>query len=171
MASVSKREQRPRTSLRGAASPSSPDPGPTDLFTTLARTGLFLQALQRDCLGELGLTFTEFSVLRLLSRAPARSLAPSILASRIVCTTGAMTKLVDRLERSGLVERRLDPDDRRRVIVAITRKGQGLSAKAAKSYREGRQRVLSLMDEETAVEIHRHLSLLLEALEADKTFK
>ncbi|GAA4913076.1 MarR family winged helix-turn-helix transcriptional regulator [Streptomonospora salina] len=41
------------------------------------------------------------------------------LAKHTGLTTGAITKLVDRLVRSGLVERARDPADRRRVVIRI----------------------------------------------------
>ncbi|GAA1772339.1 MarR family winged helix-turn-helix transcriptional regulator [Streptomonospora arabica] len=41
------------------------------------------------------------------------------LAKRTALTTGAVTKLVDRLNRVGLVERAEDPRDRRRVVLRI----------------------------------------------------
>ena len=103
-----------------AAAHEAGESGTLGLFTTLARTALFLQALQRECLADHELAFTEFSVLRLLQTAPREQLPPSVLAEKIVCTTGAMTKIVDRLQRSGLVERAPDPADRRGVLVQIT---------------------------------------------------
>jgi len=154
--------------------PDSPKPAEPDepsllgLFTTLARTGLFLEALQRECLTQHGLAFREYSVLRLLQRAPAKRLAPSLLAQRIVCTTGAMTKLVDRLVRTGLVGRAPDPDDRRGVLVELLPAGERLATDAAESYRVGRERVLEGVDEQTALRIHQSLAALLGALEADR---
>lgn len=153
----------------GTQGPGSPEA--VDLFTTLARTGLFLEALQRECLGEHGLAFTEYSVLRLLNRAPRRRLAPSVLAEKIVCTTGAMTKLVDRLQRSGYVERGPDPDDRRGVLVEITRDGRRLAESAARTYRAGRERVLDQLEAHEAKDIHAHLGRLLGALETDRSEK
>lgn len=142
--------------------------GALGLFTTLARTGLFLEALQRECLAEHGLAFTEYSVLRLLQRAPERRLAPSTLAEKIVCTTGAMTKLVDRLQRNGLVARAPDPVDRRGVLVEITQKGIEVADQAAYTYRVGRKRVLDHLDDYEAEGIHDQLARLLGALEKDR---
>lgn len=139
------------------------------LFTTLARTGLHLDALQRECLGEHELAFTEFSVLRLLQRAPRRRLPPSLLAERIVCTTGAMTKLVDRLQRNGLVSREPDPSDRRGVLVRLESAGNRAANSAARSYTAGRERVLSRLGASEARSIHQALERLLEALEADRS--
>lgn len=39
------------------------------------------------------------------------------LASRIQLTTGAITGVIDRLERAGFVRRAADPADRRRVVI------------------------------------------------------
>jgi DNA-binding MarR family transcriptional regulator len=41
------------------------------------------------------------------------------LADRTGLTTGAVTRMIDRLERDGYVQRQPDPGDRRRVIVAM----------------------------------------------------
>jgi Transcriptional regulators len=45
------------------------------------------------------------------------------LAEHLHVTTGAITGLIDRLERSGFARRQADPGDRRRVVVVPTRKG------------------------------------------------
>ena len=139
------------------------------LFTTLARTALHLDAIQRDCLSGHGLAFTEFSVLRLLQRAPGSRLPPSFLAERIVCTTGAMTKLVDRLQRAEYVERVPDPRDRRGVLVVLTAAGDRCANEAAATYRAGRERVLERLGPGDAEAIRTALANLLEAFEADRS--
>jgi DNA-binding MarR family transcriptional regulator len=143
--------------------------GPLALFTTLARTGLHLDALQRECLSPHGLAFTEFSVLRLLQRTPRRRLAPSFLAESIVCTTGAMTKLVDRLQRAGFVSREPDPKDRRGVLVRLEPAGSRVANEAAASYRIGRERVLGRLKGREPESIHKGLERLLEVLESDRS--
>ena len=138
------------------------------LFTTLARTGLYLDALQRECLGEHGLAFTEYSVLRLLQRASKRRLAPSVLAEAIVCTTGAMTKLVDRLQRAGWVSREPDPDDRRGVLIRLEPAGNRAANAAAATYQTGRERILAQLSVRDAGKIHSGLERLLDVLETDR---
>jgi DNA-binding MarR family transcriptional regulator len=49
------------------------------------------------------------------------------LASAIGLTTGAVTAVVDRLERAGYARRVADPEDRRRVLVELTEKARELS--------------------------------------------
>ena len=79
------------------------------LFWRLARASFLLESLQQECLEPLGLTFVEYTVLRVLTDGPK---SPSRLAEYVVRTTGGMTKIVDRLQRRDLVRRVPDPDDR-----------------------------------------------------------
>ncbi len=140
---------------------------PLAMFTTLARTGLFLDALQRECLQPHGLSFNEYSVLRLLQRAPGRALSPKALRREIVCTSGAMSKLLDRLQRARRIRRRPDPDDRRGVLIELTRTGDSVADAAAASYRAGRQRVLERLRPGDVQSIGRRLATLLAGFEAD----
>ena len=47
-------------------------------------------------------------------------LEPSVIAERLVVTTGSMTSLLDNLEKRGLVRRLPHPDDRRKLLIDIT---------------------------------------------------
>ena len=152
-------------SLSSAAT--DPDDDPLAMFTVLARTGLFLEALQRECLQPHGLSFNEYSVLRLLQRAPGRALSPKVLSKEIVCTSGAMTKLLDRLQRARRIRRRPDPGDRRGVLIELTRTGDAVADAAAASYREGRERVLERLRPRDVASIGRRLATLLAGFEAD----
>jgi DNA-binding MarR family transcriptional regulator len=80
-----------------------------------------------------------------------------------------MTKIVDRLQRSGLVERAPDPADRRGVLVQLTPLGQRIANDTADSYQAGRERVLARLDEREAEQIQHSLRRLLEALETDRS--
>ncbi len=77
-----------------------------------------------QALEPLGLELFEYDVLSALRRQGAPyALAASQLAAQAGLSTGAMTNRIDKLESRGLVERRADEDDRRSVIVSLTRKG------------------------------------------------
>src|ERR1019366_1444694 len=56
-------------------------------------------------------------------REPAGRLKMSEIPDAIVPSSGGTTRLIDRLEESGLVERQLCPSDRRAIHVAITELG------------------------------------------------
>ena len=51
-------------------------------------------------------------------------LSPTVIAERLLVTTASVTSLLDTLERRSLVTRSPDPDDRRKVLVALTSDGR-----------------------------------------------
>jgi len=53
-------------------------------------------------------------------------LEPSVIAERVLITTGSMTSILDTLERRGLVERMPHPVDRRKLLVDITPDAQAI---------------------------------------------
>ena len=53
-------------------------------------------------------------------------LPPTIIAARLLQTTGSITSLLDTLERRGLVRREPHPDDRRKLLVDITNEARHL---------------------------------------------
>jgi len=67
------------------------------------------------------LSFTTLSVLHTLSRKSPMRLTELIATEPV--TQSAITQLVTRLERDGLVERKPDPSDGRAVLVHITPQG------------------------------------------------
>jgi len=64
---------------------------------------------------KIGISATEFESMDIISHH--QPLSAGDLAMRCGLTTGAITGIVDRLERAGLVKRMRDPDDRRRVLL------------------------------------------------------
>lgn len=76
------------------------------------RTVIFHSAVA----AKLGIAVTDLSCLNVLSMVGPQT--PGQLAERIGITRGgAVTAMIDRLERAGLVRRGPDPLDRRRVLV------------------------------------------------------
>ena len=56
--------------------------------------------------------------------------------SRLLFTeNSSMTRLVDRMEKAGLVQRRTDPQDRRTLTISITATGRKQAAAAVKIVR------------------------------------
>lgn len=71
---------------------------------------------------QLGLTVA--SARALLQLDPAIPVPTRELAERLSCDPSNVTSFVDRLEEAGLIERRVDPDDRRVKTLAITGRGR-----------------------------------------------
>ena len=83
-----------------------------------------MRKAQKATLREHGLTLEEWGVLtKLRLGSDACRSSPGDLASDLELSSGAMTSRLDRLEEAGLVRRQPDPDDRRGVIVELTKKG------------------------------------------------
>jgi len=74
-------------------------------------------------LAEHDLTPAEFEVLLRLGRNQGGSLRMSDLAAQTQLTTSGITRVVDRLERDGLVERRACPTDRRGSFAQLSPAG------------------------------------------------
>ncbi|NYF54489.1 MarR family winged helix-turn-helix transcriptional regulator [Micromonospora purpureochromogenes] len=72
--------------------------------------------------GELGLTPAAARALHELD--PDRPLPARDLAEQLRCDRSNVTALVDKLEQAGLVERRIDPADRRQKTLVVTDAGR-----------------------------------------------
>jgi DNA-binding MarR family transcriptional regulator len=94
------------------------------LFALLLETNARLSRrlgteLEETC----ALPLAWFDVLLQLRKSPDGRLKMNQIADAIVHSTGGTTRLIDRLEEAGLVERQLCPSDRRAIHVAITEAG------------------------------------------------
>ncbi|MFM9444822.1 MarR family winged helix-turn-helix transcriptional regulator [Streptomyces acidiscabies] len=78
------------------------------------------RALEVEC----GITHLTYEVLLILGRAGEPGLSMRAVAQEQVLTTGGATRLVDRMEAAGLVERVEDPGDRRGRLVRLTALGE-----------------------------------------------
>ncbi|HEX6968348.1 MAG TPA: MarR family transcriptional regulator [Micromonosporaceae bacterium] len=72
---------------------------------------------------EHGLSTVEFEVLTRLARSPGRRLRMTDLAAQTSLSTSGVTRVVDRMERYGLVERVACPSDRRSLYAELTSAG------------------------------------------------
>ncbi|MGW3203674.1 MarR family transcriptional regulator [Streptomyces sp. NPDC001135] len=73
---------------------------------------------QQELARRLGLNVTDLTCFAFVLEAGENLLTAGDLAARAHVTTGAVTGILNRLERAGYVTRRPDPADRRRVRVA-----------------------------------------------------
>lgn len=75
------------------------------------------------------LTMQQYNVLRILRGAGDDGLPTLEIAERMIERTPGVTRLLDRLETKGFVARARSADDRRQVVVRITRAGRDLLAR------------------------------------------
>lgn len=74
----------------------------------------------RPLLADTELTYPQYLTLLALWEDPEHPLAVGDIARRLHLEPSTLTPLLKRLETSGLVTRRRDPNDERRVLVAVT---------------------------------------------------
>ncbi|WP_395445802.1 MarR family winged helix-turn-helix transcriptional regulator [Caulobacter sp. UC70_42] len=84
--------------------------------------------LYRPMLDALGLTYPQYLAMLVLWEASPRTVGA--LGDALDLDSSTLTPLLKRLEAGGLVERARDPEDERRVIVALTDKGRALRDQA-----------------------------------------
>src|ERR1700712_5588925 len=80
----------------------------------LTRSSLMLQHI---IAGNMGLQATEAECIDFLQEMGPSTAGALAKATRL--TTGAITNVIDRLEKTGFVKRSADPKDRRKVIVSF----------------------------------------------------
>jgi DNA-binding MarR family transcriptional regulator len=73
---------------------------------------------------------------------------PSELARYTGLSSGATTAMLDRLERSGLIERRPNPDDRRGTLIALVKSGAEKIGPWFASVREAQNELVASYSEE-----------------------
>ncbi|MEU6180266.1 MarR family winged helix-turn-helix transcriptional regulator [Streptomyces coeruleorubidus] len=97
-----------------------------DILALHARTQCELDRVLHDH----GLCASDFEVLDVLAGRRAAKGTPSYrvqeISERIHLSQSALSRLIARLEKEGLVERCMCPEDRRGVRVALTAKGRTL---------------------------------------------
>jgi DNA-binding MarR family transcriptional regulator len=92
-----------------------------EAYLNLQRTAEYLRAKSAAWLKPWDLSLTQYNVLRILRGAGKLGLACSEIGARMVTQDSDVTRLLDRLEKKGLIERWRDEHDRRVVIACATR--------------------------------------------------
>lgn len=73
----------------------------------------------------LGITAAQLNVLRIIYRGEDTAVA---LCRQLSICSASMTRMLDRLERKGLIVRNRDDQDRRQVRLALTDEGEAMSS-------------------------------------------
>src|SRR5436305_2075921 len=94
----------------------------TELHINIGVTWETVQPIFVRLLRCYGLSPSGFNVLEIL-RGASRPLPPSVITDHMRITRGTTTKVLDSLEKAGLVRRTKHPDDRRMLLVEITGEG------------------------------------------------
>ncbi|ROO83090.1 MarR family transcriptional regulator [Actinocorallia herbida] len=155
------RNRNRRTTFRNLATPSigsvtdvSTLPGSTittrelTVWRTLLRAQVHISRhLHQDLLGEHDLALGSYDVLQHLSEQPDGRLRMNDLADRVLLSRSGLTRLVDRLQRDGLVRRESCTSDARGLFAVITIAGRDRLHRATITHHRGvRELLLGRLD-------------------------
>jgi DNA-binding MarR family transcriptional regulator len=113
-----------------------------EVFLGLWRTYDRLRALEDELFRQFDLTPQQYNVLRLLQASAPRPLPTLTLADRLVSRAPDITRMLDKLERAGLVVRERPPENRRQVLISITPAGVARLGEIAAPLRDCHRRQL-----------------------------
>jgi DNA-binding MarR family transcriptional regulator len=130
-------------------------------FLDLVRTCDLLSRRPALLLKDEDLSATQYNVLRILRGAPD-GLPCGEIASRMITRDPDVTRLLDRLEKRGLISRWRETKDRRVVMVKITAEGLKLLARLDQPVQEMHRRQLGHLGKDRL----RELAGLLQAVRA-----
>jgi DNA-binding MarR family transcriptional regulator len=102
------------------------------------------KALDAELVREHDLPLSSYEVLLFLCDSPDGRMRMSELADGVLLSRSGLTRLVDRMERDGLLRRTRCEDDQRGYFAEITDEGRELFARARGTHLDGvRERFLS----------------------------
>jgi DNA-binding MarR family transcriptional regulator len=136
-----KEEMQPRSSRRRADCPEE-----AAFLDLLRTTDLLSRGLVRVLKTE-DLSATQYNALRILRGSPD-GLPCGEIANRMITRDPDITRLLDRLEKRGLISRRRETKDRRMVMARIAREGLKLLARLDEPIEEAHRKQLSHLGRE-----------------------
>jgi len=131
-----------------------------EALLSIERTAAILSHGVADALRRYDITPTQYNVLRILRGAGEQGLCRNEVRDRLVAQVPDVTRLLDRMEQMGLVDRERAANDRRMVFTRVTRKGLQLLARIDDPVTHLHQRQLGHMG---AAKLRTLIRLLAEA--------
>ncbi len=113
-----------------------------EVYLHLWRTYDCLKAVEDSLFVQYDLSAQQYNVLRLLQQVAPGSMQTMELGRRMISRAPDTTRMLDRLEKRGLIQRSRLPENRRVVEIAITKQGQSLLKEMARAVLEMHQRQL-----------------------------
>jgi len=117
-----------------------------ELFLNLIRTSEWLQGEFARVFKAHGITQPQFNVLKILEVEDEYGIPIQKIAKRMTTLSSDVTRLVDRLERAGMVERFRSEKDRRVIYVRLAETGKGMVEELAQPLAEAHKSTKGHLD-------------------------
>ena len=137
----------------------------TDAAALAGELRVVLGRLIRRLRAEHGFSLAQGAVLGRLDREGAQSV--SDLAGKERMRPQSMAQTVSDLENEGLVERRPDPDDRRRALISLTEGGRALLTSSRRRREGWLERAIEELPEEDRATVERAVILLTQLADTE----
>jgi DNA-binding MarR family transcriptional regulator len=146
------------------------DTEPVAVIARLGRAAHYVDQGHAEFFKRHGLSRADWDVLASLRReGPPYTLSPTALYRALMRTSGAMSQRLARLEGEGLIERTLDPGDRRRIVVRLTDKGREVSDRIAADHLANERELLAPLSKKEQRALAALLRKLLVAYEEEQS--
>jgi len=94
-----------------------------EAYLAIWRTYDRLRAIEEALFSEWNLSAQQYNVLRILESSSPDKIPTLSLTKRLISRAPDITRMLDRLEQNGWIERERSAEDRRTVLVGITTEG------------------------------------------------
>ena len=118
-----------------------------EALLNLMRTAAILEGVETDALKPYDLSMPQYNILRILRGAGPKGLSCQEIADRMISRDPDVTRLVDRLDARGLIQRARSSEDRRVVITKISEAGLKRLADMDAGLRELPKKILGHLGE------------------------
>ena len=131
------------------------------VVTRISRLQRFLKGTTQRAVSEVGLQDYEYETLHsLMIRDTPGTASPTDLAGDLGVSGAGMTGRLDGLEKGGWVQRTQSPDDRRRVVVEITRSGADVWRRAMALRGSQEEELVAVLSDRERAQLNRLLKKL-----------
>ncbi|HEX8139798.1 MAG TPA: MarR family transcriptional regulator [Pyrinomonadaceae bacterium] len=134
-----------------------------EVILNLARTAEYVGSRGAEVLKQAELTPTQYNALRILRGAGAEGLTCGEISERMVTKDSDITRLLDRLERRGLISRERPENNRRVVITRITDEGLRILAELDSPMQESHLKLAGHLGEQRLKALNELLEAMREA--------
>lgn len=132
-------------------------------LSVIRTSAMLVDAFER-MLRPYGLTTTQYNVLRILRGAEPEGLCRNDLRDRMLTRMPDVTRLLDRMEESGLIDRARETSDRRLVMTRITAKGRRVLDQLKDAVEAEHERAFAALTKEQMRTLIAHLAAVRETL-------
>ena len=98
----------------------------SEIYKLINRINKKFEKLQRRIIQKENLTTAQYSILQQLWKTDGVQF--KTLANECYCSQSTITGIVDTMEKKDIVVRKMNPEDRRSVLVILTDKGKSLES-------------------------------------------